>query len=117
MKKIEVGTLGLPPPEPLGEGGPDFDYFLQGDDIIALMLFLVKPNSRRQLTTEENSKLQDLQRHQGSGECVWNPGKQIQGVTGANKTKGKAKVVRDIVLTCVLLHNMLRTHLRVEQMT
>ena len=35
--KIEDGTLGLPPPEPQGVGGPDFHYFLLGDDAFALM--------------------------------------------------------------------------------
>ena len=43
----------------------------------------------------ENSKLQDLQRQEGSEECIYNLSEQI---------------VRDIVLTCVVLHNMLRTH-------
>ena len=31
-EKIEDGSLGLPVPEPLGEGGPDLHYFLLGDD-------------------------------------------------------------------------------------
>ena len=49
---IENGTLGLPPPEPLGPGGPDLHYFLLGDDAFALMPWLVKPYSR-QLTRKE----------------------------------------------------------------
>ena len=32
-EKIEDGTLGLPPAEPLGEGGPPVHYFLLGDDV------------------------------------------------------------------------------------
>ena len=52
-RRIENGTLGLPPPEPLGPGGPDLHYFLLGDDAFALMPWLVKPYSRRQLTREE----------------------------------------------------------------
>ena len=51
--RIENGTLGLPPPEPLGSGGPDLHYFVLGDDAFALMPWLVKPYSRRQLTSEE----------------------------------------------------------------
>ena len=31
-RKIENGNLGLPPPEPLGPGGPNLHYFLLGDD-------------------------------------------------------------------------------------
>ena len=52
-RKIENDTLGLPPPEPLGPGGPNLHYFLLGDDVFALMPRLVKPYSRRQLTREE----------------------------------------------------------------
>ena len=52
-KKIEDGTFGLPPAEPLGEGGPNLHYFLLGDDAFALMPWKVKPYSRRQLTKEE----------------------------------------------------------------
>ena len=47
-RKIENHTVGLPPPEPL-----NLHYFLLGDDAFALMLWLVKPYSGRQLTREE----------------------------------------------------------------
>ena len=60
-QKIENGTLGLPPPKPMGPEGPDLHYFLLGDDDFALMSWLVKPYSRRQLTREESSQLQDIQ--------------------------------------------------------
>ena len=52
-RRIENGTLGLPPPEPLGPGGPDLHYFLLGDNAFALMPWLVKPYRRRQLTRED----------------------------------------------------------------
>ena len=42
-RRIENGTLGLPPPEPLGPGGPNLHYLLLGDDAFALMHWLVKP--------------------------------------------------------------------------
>ena len=42
-RRIENGTLGLPPPKPLGPGGSDLHYFLLGDDAFALMPWLVKP--------------------------------------------------------------------------
>ena len=45
-RRIENGTLGLPPPEPLDLGGPDLHYFLLGDDAFALMPWLVKSYSR-----------------------------------------------------------------------
>ena len=52
-KKMENDTLGLPVPEPLEEGGPDLHYFLQGEDVFALMLWMVKAYNRRQLTRRE----------------------------------------------------------------
>ena len=47
LRKIENGNLGLPPPEPLGKGRPDFYYFWLGDDAFALMSWLVKSYNRR----------------------------------------------------------------------
>ena len=52
-EKIEDGSFGLPAPEPLGEGRPDLHYFVLVDDAFALMLWIMKPYSRRQLTREE----------------------------------------------------------------
>ena len=52
-RKIENGTLGIPSPEALGPGGPDLHYFLLEDDVFALMPWLMKPYSGRQLTREE----------------------------------------------------------------
>ena len=72
-EKIEDGSLGLPAPEPLGEGGPDLYYFLLGDDAFALMPWMVKPNSQRQLTREKNSQLQDLRGQEGSKKYYWAP--------------------------------------------
>ena len=46
-EKIEDGSLGVPPPEPLEEGGPDLHYFLLGDNVFALMEWMVKPYSQR----------------------------------------------------------------------
>ena len=45
--------MGLRPPEPLGEGRPDLHYLLLGDDAFALMCWLLKPYSHRQLTRDE----------------------------------------------------------------
>ena len=56
----------------------------------------------------ENNKLQDLQRQEGGGECFWNISGKVQGTTGHHGAK--AELVRDIVFTCVVLLNLLRTH-------
>ena len=37
----------------------------------------------------ENSKLQDLKGQEGNGECIWNPGKQVKGLTGRNRAKAE----------------------------
>ena len=36
-RRIENGTLRLPPPEPLGPGGPDLLYFLLGEHAFPIM--------------------------------------------------------------------------------
>ena len=95
--RIESGTLGLPPPEPLGPGGADLHYFLLGDDTFALMPWLVKPYSRRQLTREERIA-------NSFGILV----KRFRVLL--TTMEQRPKVVRDIVLTCVVLRNMLRSH-------
>ena len=52
-EEIGDGSLVLPAPEPLGEGGPDLHYFLLDDNAFTLMPWMVKPYSRGQLTKEE----------------------------------------------------------------
>ena len=47
----------------------------------------------------ENSKLQDLQRQEGGGECVWINSEQIQGTTGHHAAKAKG-CQRHGVYTC-----------------
>ena len=52
-EKIEEASLGLQPYEPLDEGGQDLHYFLLGDNVFALMPWMGKPYSRRQLTRDK----------------------------------------------------------------
>ena len=108
-RRIENGTLGLPPPKPLGPGGPDLHYFLLGDDAFAPMPWLIKSYSRRQLTREERIANYRISR----GRRV------VENACGILASRFRVllttmeqrpKVVRDIVLTCVVLHNMLRSH-------
>ena len=108
-KKIEDGTLGLPSPEPLDEGGPHLHYFFLGDDAYALMPWMVKCYSRRQLTPEERIASYRISRGRRVVENVF--GILVSRFRVLLDTKEqRPKVVRDIVLTCVVLHNMLRTH-------
>ena len=104
-KKIEDGTLGLPSHEPLGEGGPELHYFLLGDNAFALMPWLVKPYSRRQQRIGNYRISRDR--------------RVVENMLGIlvsrfrvllHPMEQRLKVVRDIILTCVVLHNMLRTN-------
>ena len=101
---IEDGTLGLPPSELLGQGGPDLHYFLLGDNAFSLMPWTVKPYSRRQLTREERIANYRISR---GGRVVENAFgilvsrfRVLQGTM-----EQKPMVVRDIVFTCVMWHN------------
>ena len=108
-RRIENRTLGLPPPEPLGLGGPDLHYILLGDDAFAPMPWLVKPYNRRQLTREERIANYRISR----GRRVVENSFSIlvkQSRVLLTTMEQRPKVVRDIVLTCVVLHNMLRSH-------
>ena len=68
-RRIENGTLGLPPPEPLGLGrGANLHYFLLGDNG-------TMPTDQRR----ENSQLQDIQGEKGGQELIWYTGQAIQG--------------------------------------
>ena len=69
-------------PKPLGEGGPDLHYFLLGTNPFALMLWMVKPYSRRQLTREERIANYRISR----GRRVL---EQVQGTTGHHGAKPK----------------------------
>ena len=80
--KIKDGSLGLWPPEALGEEGPDLHYFLLGDYAFASMPWMVKPYSQRQLTSEERiDNWKKLQRQEGGGKRLWNVSELNQGTT------------------------------------
>ena len=109
LRRIENDTLGLPPPKPLGPGGPNLHYFLLGDDAFAQIPWLVKPYNRRQLTREERKANYRIFRGR---RVVENAFGILVGRFRVLLTtmEQRPKVVRDIVLMCVVLHNMLRSH-------
>ena len=110
-RKIENSTLGLPPLplEPLRPGGPNLHYFLLGEYAFALMPWLVKPYSRRQLSREERIANYRISRGRRVVENAFGIFVGRFWVLLTTREQ-RPEVVRDIVLTCVVLHNMLRSH-------
>ena len=49
-KKLDCGTLGIPPPEPLHPAGRPVPYFFVGDDAFPLTRWLMKPFPQRGLS-------------------------------------------------------------------
>ena len=83
--------------------------FLEVDEAFALIPWLVKHYSRRQLTREERKANYRISR----GRRVVENGfrtltSRFRVLLGTMEQS--PKVVRDIVLACVVLHNILRTH-------
>ena len=92
-----------------GWGGTDLHYFLLGDNAFALMPWLVKPYSRQQLNREE--RIANYRVSRGRRVVENSFGMLVQRFRVLLTTmEQRPKVVRDIVLTCVVLHNMLRSH-------
>ena len=84
-------------------------YFLLRDNAFALMPWLVKPYSRHQLTREERISNYRISRGRRVVENSF--GILVNRFRVLLTTmEQRLKVVRDRVLTCVVLHNMLRSH-------
>ena len=107
-EKIQYGTLGLPPLELLGEGGPDLHSFLLGDTMPCLDAMDCETIKQKTVHKGiENSKSQDLQRQvvKNAFGILMSRFRVLLGTM-----EQRPKVVRDIVFTCVVLHHMLGTH-------
>ena len=102
-EKLVDGNFGLPAPV------PDLHYFLFGDDAFTLMPWMVKPYSRMQLTREERITNYRISRDRmvvrNTFGILVNWFRVLLGTM-----EQMSKIFRDIVFTCVVLQNMLRTH-------
>ena len=108
-EKIEDGTLGLLSSEAMGVEGPDLDYFLLGDNAFALMPWMMKHFSRRQLTREEKIAKYRISRVRRVVENVFEIlVSRFRALLGT--IEQRPKIVRDIAFTCVVFYSMLRTH-------
>lgn len=106
-QKLEAGTLGLPPPEPLPHDDRRIPYFFVGDDAFPLEKWLMKPYPLRFLTHPQRIFNYRASRGRRIVENAF-------GIT-ANRWRcmlttmhQKPKTVTCIVYACLTLHNVIR---------
>ena len=107
-RRIEDGRIGFPDPAPITQGGLDVPYFILADDAFALKTWLMKPHGRRMLTREERIAIYRI----SSGRRV------VENAFGILVSRFRVMRttielpltrVREVVFTCVALHNILRS--------
>ena len=94
-RRIEDGRIGFPDPAPITQGGRDVPYFILADDAFALKTWLMKPYGRRLLTREERIANYRISRGRRVVENAF--------------IELPPETVREVVMTCVVLHNILRS--------
>ena len=107
-RKIVDGSIGFPDPAPITQGGRDVPCFILADDAFALKTWLMKPYGRRMLTREE--KIANYRMPRGR--------RVVENAFGILVSRFRVmlttielppETVRDVVMTCVVLHNILRS--------
>ena len=107
-RMIEDGRIGFPDPAPITQGGRDVPYFILADDVFALKTWLMKHYGRRMLTREERIANYRISR----GRRV------VENAFGILVSRFRVMLttielppatVTEVVLTCVVLHNILRS--------
>ena len=107
-RRIEDGRIGFPDPAPITQGGPDVPYFILADDAFALKTWLMKPYGRRMLTREERIANYRISRGRRVVENVF--GILVSRFRVMRTTiELSPATVREVVFTCVVLHNILRS--------
>ena len=106
-RKTEDGRIGFPDPASITQGGRDVYYFILADDAFALKTWLMKPCSRRMLTREERIANYRI-----------SMGRRVENAFGILVSRFRVMLttielppatVREVVFTCVVLHNILRS--------
>ena len=107
-RKIDDGSIGFPDPAPITVGGRDVPYFILADEAFALKTWLMKPYGRRMLTREERIANYRISRSR----------RDVENAFGILVSRFRVmmttielppETVRDVVMTCVVLHNILRS--------
>jgi len=105
---IEGGILHFPPPEPLPNDDKDMPYFIVGDDAFTLRQWLMKPFSLKKMTRPQRIFNYRLSRARRIVENAF-------GILAhrfrclLTTLQQDPSTVSSIVLTCVCLHNLLRS--------
>ena len=107
-RRIEGGRIGFPDPAPITQSGRYVPYFILADDAFALKTWLMKPCGRRMLTREERLANYRISRGRRVAENAF--GILVSRFRVMLTTiELPPETVRDVVMTCVVLHNILRT--------
>ena len=107
-RRIEDGRIGFPDPAPIIQSGPDVPYFILADDAFALKTWLMNPYGRRMLTREERIANYRISRGRRVVENAF--GILVSRFRVMRTTiELPPATVREVVFTCVVLHNILRS--------
>ena len=107
-RRIEDDRIGFPDPAPITQGGRDVPYFILADDAFALKTWLMKPYGRRMLTREERIANYRISRGRRVVENAF--GIRVSRFRVMRTTiELSPETVGEVVFTCVVLHNILRS--------
>ena len=108
MHRCTDGRIRFPDPAPIIQGGRDVPYFILADDAFALKTWLMKPYSRRMLTREERIANYRILRGRRVVENAFGILASIFRVL-MTTIELPPDTVREVILICVVLHNISRS--------